>query len=365
MDVMRILKPLIQEKVKTLGFEFCRVYHFSEAFNDLEDDRERFLNWLSRGWQGEMSFLKKHQSTRFQGQGLLSDPQSFCVFAVPYWTGQHRRGHLKQQQDEVAFGRVARYARFPDYHRVLKKKLTVFGDWLVEKGLTNDFRVCVDSAPLLERGLARLSGLGFIGKNTLLIRPGVGSYLFLAVLVSNAVPEKLSDVKPLERFLSLASCGTCRRCLDACPTGALEEPYQLNATKCISYWTIEKRTPLLKKEVEQLKEQVFGCDICQEVCPYNHLTQDFVDIDAFQGLHVFPNSLESIVFMNQEQYENWFGGTALTRAKWFGLVRNALYVLWEQSPAKAFQIAKERQHALPFHPLVTTTCQWILDNSSA
>jgi epoxyqueuosine reductase len=264
----------------------------------LKKEEGRLKTWLRNGYGGEMAYLSKPNLCN--PKALLSEVKSIISFAVPY-----------KKRDRVykkGYGQVARYAFGEDYHRVLPR----IAKQLMEKlGISG--RVFSDSVPLLERPLAESAGLGFIGKNTLLIRPGVGSYFLLGEILTD---EELPVTKS-----SFRGCGTCKRCLTACPTGAIVEPYQLDARRCISYLTIEKRGFLSEQERSMIGEWIFGCDICQEVCPFNHGDGD--DLASIK--------LENVLSIrSNREFDEKYGVTAFSRARRSGLLRNSLYVAVNQ-----------------------------------
>jgi epoxyqueuosine reductase len=217
---------------------------------------------------------------------------------------------------------IARYARFKDYHKHLRR----LGSQLLEKlkSLKPDLkgRVVVDSAPHLERALAVKTSAGFIGKNTLYIHPEYGSHLLLGeiILDQNLEIDAPSPVNPQERT-SIGGCGTCRRCQVNCPTDALKQDYKIDAQLCLSYWTIEHRGPIPIKFWPYLGKYYYGCDICQDVCPYN---RNVPILPSLPRHYAESLDLREVALMSQKQYEEWFGGSPMTRAKRVGLRRNAL-----------------------------------------
>jgi epoxyqueuosine reductase len=231
---------------------------------------------------------------------------------------------------------VARYAWGRDYHRVLKKRLQRLLKRCAERfdEETLRWRIFTDAVPLLERALARSAGLGFVGKNTMLIRPGVGSYTFIGELLWNV---EIEPTQSLKQFSSDAGCGSCSRCLNVCPTGALPRPGRLDARRCISYLTIEKKTAFEDWERKALGEWVFGCDLCQEVCPYNHSAVALPKIEEFSakaGVGPILNLQELLSVRTREGFLQRFKGTPLMRAGREALLRNACCVLGN---TKAFQ----------------------------
>jgi epoxyqueuosine reductase len=218
-------------------------------------------------------------------------------------------------------GRVARYALGEDYHAVMRLKLTALGDDLIATAGTGAYRVYVDAGPLPERELARRAGLGWFGKNTMLIHPRLGSFTFIGVVLTDLELAR-DDLFEDDR------CGTCHRCLDACPTDAFPAPRILDATRCVSYLTIESRSPIPEDLKPGMGDWLFGCDVCQDVCPWNVRFARETTEPAYRARPAdqWP-TLEEIVRMSERESEAAFEGTALERAGRSGLARNAAVVL--------------------------------------
>jgi epoxyqueuosine reductase len=226
-------------------------------------------------------------------------------------------------------GWIARYAwsskvdasgarRPSDYHKVLLKRMRALEARLHEALGSFEARCFVDTGPVVERALATAAGVGWTGKNTCLIHPQLGSYGFLAVLVTSLEAEK--ETAPIT--LQPDRCGSCRRCLEACPTGALIAPYQMDATKCISYLTIEHRGPIAPELMEEMGRQVFGCDICQDVCPWNRKAPISADPELEAREELVNPALEWLAAMDEAKFEREFNGSPVRRAEFLGLKRN-------------------------------------------
>lgn len=304
---MRGQPSLIAEAVEALGLVYLGCVSLTE-----EPHYRHFRRWLTRGYQAGMRYLENNQQLRADPRKFDPDYHSALIVALPYGAGDRKR---------TSEPRVAQYARLPrDYHRLLRDKLQT----IVSQNLAwspSSYRIVVDSAPLLERALAARGGQGFIGKNTCFISPKYGSYLLLAeVLTSNSLPVEDYPQPVPDKRTKRGGCGTCRRCQVHCPTGALNEDYTLDANKCLAYLTIENRGIIPKHYWQHLNNYFYGCDICQIVCPYN------------RGKNVKPESmtmptLAEIATLSQQTYQRYFAGTALTRAKRQGLIRNALIAM--------------------------------------
>lgn len=299
----------------------------------LTTDADRLKSWQSSGYAAEMQFMQRDP-------GLLSEPKRLMPALRSVWVLGLRYACNQSQERPAGYGRVARYAWGLDYHSYNKELFApVLQELRLQFGASFEFRIFSDAVPLLERALARRSGLGFIGKNTLLIRPGVGSFFFIAEILTNLEVHNVESAKPAFR-----GCSTCTRCINHCPTGALE-PYQLDARKCISYLSIEKRGFLSDWESQALGEWVFGCDLCQEVCPFNHsaqqISEEVIEIGArsrSSRSSVMPGFLpehgvgpllrlaELLQLRTNSAFKQRYSTSALMRAGRKGLLRNAACV---------------------------------------
>jgi len=316
----------------------------------LDSDVARLAAWQAAGFAGEMRFMEGEPDGFGSPRRLVPTARSVTVFAVRYSTAPI-------PPRPAGAGRVARYAWGLDYHVVLRRRLV---DLLrlveVECGAVRA-RVFADAVPLLERALAARSGLGFVGKNTLLITPRVGSFSFLAEIVSDleVTRSRLSVVE--------TNCGGCFRCGDLCPTNAIVAPFRVDARRCISYLTIEKRTGLSWTERSAVGEWIFGCDVCQEVCPFNHATLkrgDPADLEEFDGAPgVGPwLDLGAVVSLRSEgEFRRRFSGTALMRGRRKTLVRNAAIVA-ANGGMVALTRTLARRASEDASPLVRSHCLW-------
>ncbi len=291
-----------------------------------------FTAWLAAGYHGEMGYLAARAAERLDPARLAPDAASMVVLAVNYNPGEILRD--SEDPPGLAFGRIARYARWPDYHEALKPKLHALDAFIrARTGRTSLGKAFVDSAPVLERDFAAQAGLGFIGRNTCLITQGLGSWTFLAGLL---VPEVLTGGqgdretgRGGEGERGRKGCGRCTRCLDACPTRAFVGPHVLDARRCISYLTIELRGPIPRELRPLIGNWVFGCDVCQEVCPYNRPAIQVCHAERVdEATSVTANrqrsiSLSDLLTLDEAGFRARFRGTPVMRAKRRGLVRNA------------------------------------------
>ncbi|MCH7632311.1 MAG: tRNA epoxyqueuosine(34) reductase QueG [Planctomycetes bacterium] len=243
----------IKSTARKLGFDLCGI-----ARAEPIGRADYFAAWLAHGSAGSMNYLHRNVAERTDPRRLLDGARSVVVVALLY-----NQSPPDQPRDPSApRGRVAAYAWGDDYHEVVKKKLFALADQMHED-LPPPFetKVCVDTAPLLERELAAAAGVGWLAKNTMILHPQLGSFFFLGEIVTTL---ELTPDEPLEDH-----CGTCTACLDACPTDAFTAPHQMDASRCISYLTIEHRGSISKPFQEMMGDWVFGCDVCQDVCPFN------------------------------------------------------------------------------------------------
>ncbi len=244
---------MLEEKIKSisleLGFENCRI---TKAIIP-ETDKQNILDWVKNGLNGEMSWFEKNLPIKLEFKNLGFEVKSVILLSLNYLDEEYEKVFSKQK---IHF---SKYAVGEDYHDVIKEKAKPILDYLKKEFPKNFFRQGVDSLPISEKVLAKESGLGWQGKNTNIINPEFGSYFFISAILTDLdlqVDEKISD-----------RCGSCRACMDACPTNAIFDEYKIDATKCISYLNIEKKSKL--EQDENLHSWIYGCDICQDVCPWN------------------------------------------------------------------------------------------------
>jgi epoxyqueuosine reductase len=309
-----------------------------------------FLRWLEAGRAAEMGYLRRQEPGRSHPSALLEGVRSVVMVSVVYGSKDADGG---VEGASPTAGKVAHYARGADYHRVLWDKLDSLLDWLRGERPEARARAVVDTAPLLERDFARLAGLGWIGKNTMLINRRLGSFTFLGALITDLELEH--DVPHESNH-----CGTCTRCLDACPTEAFAGPYQLDARRCISYWTIEHRGPIPDSEADQLHGWVFGCDVCQDVCPWNRKAPSC----RMAELEPMSDWLEpDLVRWLEDGPDVWrarLKGTAAARAKRVGLLRNAALVLGSGRVVEAVEVLAVRLRDSAEDPVIRAASAWAL-----
>jgi epoxyqueuosine reductase len=269
--------------------------------------------WLAAGRHGKMAYLKRHEELLVNPARFVAGAKSIICVADRYLGEATER-----RSDEATEGRIARYARGEDYHLVMKRRLRVLCDELRERHPHEIFRGCVDTAPLLEREHAQRAGLGAVGKHTLLIERGVGSWLLLGEIVTTLQLDPSQPAKP-------DPCGSCTRCIDACPTGAITA-WSVDARKCISYLTIEHRSVLNEDLFPGARDWIFGCDICQEVCPHNQATRASGEAPVHEAYAPRRSGFELLEILNWTEADrrDAFGRSAMKRAKLAMMKRNAL-----------------------------------------
>ena len=301
------LSQYVKDLAASVGFDRCGIAR-AEPIR-----RHAYLRaWLESGRSGSMDYLRRHFKQRLNPCALLEGAKSIVVVALLYHQALTRR----PDDQPGRRGRVAMYAWGDDYHQVVKAKLAAMADRLqAELAEPFEARACVDTAPLVERELAAAAGIGWIGKNTMVIDRRLGSYFFLGALVTTL--ELTSDGPVPDR------CGTCTVCLDACPTNAFPAPYQMDASRCIGYLTIEHRGAIPRPLQSLMGDWIFGCDVCQQVCPHNrHAPETREPRFAFRPPGPEP-LLDDILSWSIDDYRKQLRGSAMKRAKFEMLQRNA------------------------------------------
>ena len=292
----------IKTEAKKLGFSNCGI---SKA-RFLSEEAKNFEKWLSNGYQGSMSYLEKNIDKRLNPTILVPGSKSVISLAFNYFPP-------KKLIDNNNFI-ISKYAYGKDYHKVLKKKLKKLFFLMREKIGNIEGRVFVDSAPIHERAWAKLSGLGWIGKNSLLINKNQGSFFFLAEIICDLELEYDEPV--------LNRCGNCSRCIDACPTDAITKAQVINAKKCISYLTIENKDNIPEELNDSMNNSIFGCDICQDVCPWNKNSKPHEEIEFLPKKNLKKLRKKDWVELTEETFDRIFEGSAIKRTKYKGLKRN-------------------------------------------
>jgi epoxyqueuosine reductase len=297
----------IKSKATELGFSFCGI---SKA-EFLKDEAPRLEEWLKRNYQGKMSYLENHFDKRLDPTLLVPGAKSVVSLLYNYYPEKD----LGVESDL----KIAKYAYGEDYHFVVKDKLKLFFEAIRENIGDVSGRVFVDSAPVMERAWAQKSGLGWIGKNSLLLNRGVGSFFFLAEIIIDLELEYDGPVKDY--------CGTCTACMDACPTEAIPEPYVVDGSKCISYFTIELKEEIPADVQGKFGNWIFGCDICQDVCPWNSFAKPHTESRFAPTADLKKLKTSDWKELTEEVFDRVFKHSPLKRTKHAGLKRNIEFVL--------------------------------------
>jgi len=286
-----------------LGFMSCGI----AVATQLDEDAVRLEQWLNKGYQGGMAYMERHFDLRIDPRKLVPGAKSVITLLLNYFPSE-------QQQADAP--KIAKYAYGTDYHFVIKDKLNELLAFITEKIGAVTGRGFVDSAPVLERSWAVRSGLGWVGKNGNVLTRQSGSFFFIATLITDL--DLIADAP-----FATDHCGTCTRCIDACPTQAIVSPTEIDAGKCISYLTIELKDALIPGEFHNKMEGwMFGCDICQDVCPWNRFAKETKET-AFTPIPEILNlSLKEWEGMGEEMFNKTFKNSPLKRTKWKGMMRN-------------------------------------------
>jgi epoxyqueuosine reductase len=315
MNASDTLETRLKAEAQRLGFARAGIARASEA-----DGFERLRAWLDQGYAGEMAYMQRCAEQRRHPRGVLPQVRSVLMVAMPYAADEPAADHAPSQAGTPPIPvRIARYARGPDYHRVIWDRLSALRAWLEQQIPECVARGVCDTAPLLERDFARRAGLGWFGKNTMLIDKRAGSYFLLGALLTD------QDFTPDAPFTA-QHCGTCTACLDACPTDAFPAPGVLDARRCISYLTIELRGSVPDALRVGIGDWLFGCDVCQEVCPWNRRAAAGHPALAARSELLALDPIE-LLGLSDEEFRRRFRGTALFRSRRAGLLRNAALVL--------------------------------------
>ncbi|MDN3687886.1 tRNA epoxyqueuosine(34) reductase QueG [Cyclobacterium jeungdonense] len=310
MDTRKKNSQFIKETAQMLGFDFCGIA--KSAF--LEEEAPKLESWLDNNYQGKMAYMANHFDKRLDPGKLVDNAQSVISLIYNYYPPKK----LPEGKQNI---KIAKYAYGKDYHFVIKDKLKRFLQILQEEIGEINGRAFVDSAPVMERQWAQKAGLGWTGKNSLLLNQHMGSFFFLAELIIDL---------PLHYDAPIAKdyCGNCTRCLDACPTDAILQANLVDASKCISYLTIELKEEIPEEFKGKMENWAFGCDICQDVCPWNRFSRPHQEPEFLP-----PTELESLDWeeMTKETFDRVFKKSALKRSKWEGLRRNIKFIRVNQS----------------------------------
>ena len=301
------LTQYIKARALELGFAQCGIAKAER----LEKEEPKMLEWLEKGYNGTMAYMANHFDKRMDPTLLVEGAKSVIVVLFYYYPP------TKQREDSRY--KVSKYAYGEDYHFVVKDKLKTFFDTLREHIGDIDGRVFVDSAPVMERAWAKRSGLGWIGKNSLLLNKTSGSFFFLAEIILDLELEYDGPIKDY--------CGTCTACMDACPTDAIAEPYVVDGSKCISYFTIELKEEIPAEVKGKFENWIFGCDICQDVCPWNRFSKPHQETRFNPSEKLTSMRENDWKELTEEVFQKVFKDSPVKRTKFEGLKRNIRFVI--------------------------------------
>lgn len=298
---------LIKAEALRLGFMQCGI----AKADFLEEEAPRLENWLKNQHHGEMNYMENHFDKRLDPRLLVDDAKSVISLTLNYYPES-------QQQDPEA-PKISKYAYGMDYHLVIKEKLFQLLNFISEEIGKVSGRAFVDSAPVLDRAWAKRAGIGWIGKNSNLINKKSGSFFFLAELI---VDLELEYDQPFQTD----HCGTCTKCIDACPTDAILSPFIIDAKKCISYLTIELREEIPKSFNDKMENWMFGCDICQDVCPWNRFSAPHTEPQFQANQTLLQMKKEDWMDITEDVFKTIFKNSAVKRTKFKGLTRNIDFI---------------------------------------
>jgi len=298
---------IVKEEAARLGFDFCGI----AKAQPLDDDARRLEQWLSKGMHGSMQYMENHFDLRIDPSKLVPGARSVITLLLNYFP---------ENEQAAAAPRIAKYAYGKDYHEVIRAKLNVFLQQLRSLIGEVNGRGFVDSAPVLERSWAKRAGLGWIGKNGNLINKGTGSFFFIATLIIDAELE-------YDDSIAKDYCGTCTKCIDACPTDAILDNKVIDGSKCISYFTIELKDALIPGAVQgRFDDWMFGCDVCQDVCPWNRFATASKE-SAFTPIPEILNfSKNDWEELTEETFKTIFKDSPIKRSKFSGIKRNLHFI---------------------------------------
>jgi epoxyqueuosine reductase len=331
---MQSIREELAARARVLGFDACQVTSASQPAHAAEFDQ-----WLSDGHAGEMAWLERNKERRMDPGMVLPGARSVIVLAMNYWQGadETRPGH----------GKFARYARGDDYHDLIEVRLKSLDEWLSSIGGTQ--KCYVDTGPILERDLAARAGLGWHGKSTMLISRELGTWFFLA--------EILTTLEFLHGEPARDRCGSCTRCIDACPTGAIDAPYHLDARRCVSYLTIELKGSIPVELRPLIGDRIYGCDDCLDACPWNRFAQASRET-AFAAREAVGLPLAKLLSLDDDEFRRIFKGSPVKRVKRRGLLRNVCVALGNTgTPADISALERACGDA---EPLIREHAEWAI-----
>jgi epoxyqueuosine reductase len=343
------VKRELAARAAALGFAALGVAHI-----EIPEDERHLLTWLAAGYHGEMDYMERHGVMRSRPQQLAPGTVRVVSARMDYWPAGAATPEAVLA--DATLGYVSRYALGRDYHKILRRALATLAQQLAQRIGPFGYRVCVDSAPVLEKAHARNAGLGWIGKHTNLIARDAGSYFFLG--------EILTDLAlPVDEPAS-AHCGTCAACIPACPTGAIVAPYRLDARRCISYLTIEHKSAIPVELRPAIGNRIFGCDDCQLVCPWNKFARAAAHPDFKVRHNLDTKALTKFFGWTEAQWEERMRGSAIHRLGFERFSRNVAVALGNAPASDEVMQALEERRTDP-SPMVREHVEWALTRQRA
>ncbi len=297
---------LIKTEANRLGFDYCGI----SKSDFLEEEAPRLENWLKNNMNGKMEYMHNYFDKRLDTRLLVPNSKSVISLLLNYFP--------EEKQIDLSAPRISKYAYGMDYHLVIKEKLNALLEFIKDKIGQVDGRAFVDSAPVLDKAWAKKSGLGWIGKNSNLINKKSGSFYFIAELIIDLELDYDKEIKDY--------CGTCTRCIDACPTSAIVAPYVVDGSKCISYFTIELKEKIPIEMKGKFDNWVFGCDICQDVCPWNSFSKPNNENHFSANKELIGMTKRDFYELTEETFKRVFKDSAIKRTKFSGLKRNLEFI---------------------------------------
>lgn len=340
------LEDRIRQMALEAGFDMCRLTHANTPTT-----WPSYRSWINAGMHGKMEYLARHTEKKGDLSKVLPQVKSIITLAVSYNQDLSNADGGHPEGGE-AMGLVARYARYQDYHDVLKPAMLRLGDAVLSIGGPDEqCLVYMDTGPIMERDLAQRSGLGFVGKHTNLISRKLGNWFFLGEILTTM------ELKPDQPEKN--RCGTCTRCLSACPTEAIVEPFKLDARRCISYLTIELKGSIPVKLRPAIGDRVFGCDDCLAACPWNRFAREGRLMQSARREDLTRLDLISMLALDAEQFKKSFQGTPMMRSKRRGLLRNVCVALGNVGDKKALPALEKAK--MDREPLIAEHAEWAID----
>ena len=340
-----ILASHLKDWAAELGFNQCGITDIH-----LEDHGKRLQAWLANGFHGDMHYMAQHGHKRFTPAELVPGTIRVISLRMDYWPESATEADYVLADPTLAF--VSRYTLGRDYHKLLRKRLASLVKRLTATVSGSQYRVFTDSAPVMERALAEKAGLGWIGKNTMLINPKAGSFFFLGEIYTN-LPL------PVDPPFADEHCGTCRQCLDLCPTRAFVGPYVLDSRRCISYLTIELKGDIPEELRPLLGNRIFGCDDCQLVCPWNKFVRGSDESDFSSRHQLDQQQLISLFEWSEEKFLTKTAGSAIRRTGYVGWLRNIAVAIGNGPASETAISALALRESFP-SPIVQNHVRWAL-----